>query len=124
MNKIRTLKPGQPGTKNLYDFYGDKLLCVRYRYNYEKMECIKTVELVIETKKMKIRKFKHHPKKIVNIIVRYGEAHLGRLVRQAGGDALDLRVMSCDIKSDSRAEVPRCLYGFPVAILGRVCRYA
>lgn len=86
MNKIRTIKPGQPGTKNLYDFYGDKLLCVRYRYNYEKMECIKTVELVIETKKMKIRKFKHHPKKIVNIIVRYGEAHLGRLVRQAGGE--------------------------------------
>ncbi|MFC1853877.1 hypothetical protein ACFL27_27145 [candidate division CSSED10-310 bacterium] len=27
------LKPGQKGTKNLLSQYGDRLLCVRYRYD-------------------------------------------------------------------------------------------
>lgn len=43
-----TLKPGQHGTKALTKKYGDALVCVRFRYDPETNERIKTVELVVE----------------------------------------------------------------------------
>lgn len=43
-----TLKPGQHGTKSLLKKYGDALVCVRFRYDAETKQRIKTVELVIE----------------------------------------------------------------------------
>ena len=47
MEMLRVLRPGQPGTKQLVDEYGDKLLCVRYRYNYQTHKRYKTIELII-----------------------------------------------------------------------------
>jgi hypothetical protein len=41
------LKPGQKGTKALLEQYGDKLLCVRYRYDEKRQVRIKTVELIV-----------------------------------------------------------------------------
>lgn len=43
-----SLKPGQQGTKEPYEKFGDRLVCVRYRYNAERNRRIKTVEIVIE----------------------------------------------------------------------------
>lgn len=43
-----TLKPGQHGTKALQKKYGDALVCVRFRYDAETKQRLKTVELVIE----------------------------------------------------------------------------
>lgn len=43
-----TLKPGQKGTKQLTDKYGDALLCVRFRYDDETGKRFKTVELIVE----------------------------------------------------------------------------
>ena len=45
---IRKLKPGQSGTKKLADQYGDRLVCVRYRYDALTRKCVKTVELIVE----------------------------------------------------------------------------
>jgi hypothetical protein len=42
------LKPGQKGTKRLTDKYGDALVCVRYRYDAESRQRLKTVELIVE----------------------------------------------------------------------------
>lgn len=42
------LKSGQPGTKTLTKKYGESLLCVRFRYDAESRQRLKTVELVIE----------------------------------------------------------------------------
>ncbi len=42
------LKPGQKGTKKLMDQYGDKLVCVRYRYDETNGKRYKTVELIVE----------------------------------------------------------------------------
>lgn len=42
-----TLKPGQHGTKALTKKYGDSLVCVRFRYDPEKGQRYKTVELII-----------------------------------------------------------------------------
>ena len=43
-----TLKPGQRGTKSLAEKYGDALLCVRFRYDAELRQRLKTVELIVE----------------------------------------------------------------------------
>ena len=43
-----TLAPGQNGTKKLVAKYGNKLICVRYRYDPEKRKRYKTVELIVE----------------------------------------------------------------------------
>ncbi|MEA2570769.1 MAG: hypothetical protein QOI24_2770 [Acidobacteriota bacterium] len=43
-----TLKPGRPGTKRLLTEYGDRLVCVRYRYDDERKIRCKTVELIVD----------------------------------------------------------------------------
>ena len=43
-----TLSPGANGTKKLQARYGDRLLCVRYRYDTERRKRVKTVELIEE----------------------------------------------------------------------------
>lgn len=43
-----TRKPGQKGTKELTLLYGEKLVCVRYRYDIEKKRRYKTVEIIVE----------------------------------------------------------------------------
>ncbi|MES1956000.1 hypothetical protein [Salinisphaera hydrothermalis] len=43
------LKPGQNGTKQLVQKYGERLVCVRYRYDSEAGLRHKTVELIEET---------------------------------------------------------------------------
>src|SRR5438445_9282132 len=49
MKRIRlTRRPGQPGTKKLQQRYGDDLICVRYRYDEERGERIKTVEIAVD----------------------------------------------------------------------------
>lgn len=40
--------PGSNGTKKLVERYGERLVCVRYRYDEERRKRIKTVELVEE----------------------------------------------------------------------------
>ncbi len=41
-------KPGQKGTRKLVKQYGDQLICVRYRYDYENHKKYKTIELIID----------------------------------------------------------------------------
>jgi hypothetical protein len=43
-----TLQPGRPGTKALLAEYGDRLLCIRYRYDDEILRRYKTVEVIVE----------------------------------------------------------------------------
>jgi hypothetical protein len=44
---LKTLKPGQAGTKALLARYGRSLLCVRYRYDEATRERVKIVELIV-----------------------------------------------------------------------------
>ncbi|MFK7848438.1 MAG: hypothetical protein AB8G77_24325 [Rhodothermales bacterium] len=48
MSNVVTLRPGARGTIRLVRQYGEKLICVRYRYNPESNRRIKTVELIID----------------------------------------------------------------------------
>ena len=48
MRTLKTLKPGQDGTKDLLARYGPTLLYVRYRRDEDTGERLKTVELVVQ----------------------------------------------------------------------------
>ncbi len=82
MHTRLTRKPGQKGTKKLVAQYGDKLVCVRYRYDPQKKKRYKTVELIVEEADW-APTFK--PGQVVLVKVAWGEAELGRRVRSAGG---------------------------------------
>ncbi len=49
MLRVRlSLRPGQDGTKGLLARYGKRLVCVRYRYDEQTKQRVKTVELIVE----------------------------------------------------------------------------
>ncbi len=49
MMRVRlSLNPGQDGTKSLLARYGKQLVCVRYRYDDQTKQRVKTVELIVE----------------------------------------------------------------------------
>ena len=45
-----SLKPGDKGTRQLHAKYGDRLVCVRYRYDPKARMRYKTVELIVDSK--------------------------------------------------------------------------
>jgi hypothetical protein len=47
-----TLAPGQNGTKKLARRFGERLICVRYRYDEVTKRRFKTVELVVDEGKL------------------------------------------------------------------------
>jgi hypothetical protein len=48
MEVKRKMKPGDPGTLKLLQQYGDKLICVRYRYDKIQHKRQTTVELLVD----------------------------------------------------------------------------
>lgn len=78
------LKPGQKGTKKLVELYGNRLVCVRYRYDEREQKRFKTVEIVVEE-----IPWTPKPKPIVNpalvsLRIDWGETELGRIGRSIG----------------------------------------
>jgi hypothetical protein len=41
-------RPGQPGTREYVEEYGDRLICVRYRYDAATQRRYKTIELIVD----------------------------------------------------------------------------
>ncbi len=80
-----TLKRGQKGTKRLLAEYGDALLCVRYRYDAHKKKRYKTVELIVEAIDWRPQPKRPRGDALAAIKVNWGEAEIGRRVKQAGG---------------------------------------
>ncbi len=63
MSNLVTLRPGARGTIRLVQQYGQRLVCVRYRYNPNTQKRIKTVELIIDERAWRPRtQHKVHPK--------------------------------------------------------------
>lgn len=81
----RTLTPGIKGTKKLAEKYKDRLVCVRYRYDTEKQERTKTIELIVEKKHWVRNQDRIPSNKKMQVKIQYGEVQLGRLARAAGG---------------------------------------
>jgi hypothetical protein len=85
MKTRRKLLPGQPGTKQLVKLYGDRLVCVRYRYNCEQQRRIKTVELIIDDAEWHPDPSRIPPHKRVALKVAYGERAVADVIKSAGG---------------------------------------
>lgn len=81
----RKLRPGEAGAKKLFAEYGEKLVCVRYRYDAANKRRVKTVELIIEEAPWEPPIPKIPSNQIMHLRIKYGEVALGRQVKAAGG---------------------------------------
>ena len=87
MKARSTLRPGQRGTKRLVAIYGDRLVCVRYRYDRERQKRVTTVEIVHEEVDWTPNPPK--PRYAANVVVwvriDINERELQRAVKAVGG---------------------------------------
>ncbi len=81
----RRLNPGEPGTKKFLKKYGDRLVCVRYKYDINKKVRFKTIELVVECDYWEPKERSIPGNKIVGIRIGYDEVGLRRKVKTLGG---------------------------------------
>jgi len=80
-----SLKPGRSGTKKLVARYGERLVCVRYRYDEKRKKRFKTVELIIEEIAWEPRRKFYADDEIVGVCLKLAEEQLRRQVLRAGG---------------------------------------
>jgi hypothetical protein len=85
MRFTNKILPGRPGSKKLMREYGDRLICVRYRYDSETGEKIKTVEILIDKQAWAPKSSAPPPNKRVALRIGFGEKYLRMLVKCAGG---------------------------------------
>ena len=79
------LKPGQKGTKQLLAQYGDRLVCVRYRYDAQRKKRFKTVELLVAERDWEPPRPRFAPDQIVGLRVAFADVPVRDRVKQAGG---------------------------------------
>jgi hypothetical protein len=81
-----TLRPGQRGTKKLLEQYGDRLVCVRYRYDERTGKRIKTVELIVDETGGWDLTDPHIPSRELRyVLVEPHEVRLREKIKAAGG---------------------------------------
>lgn len=82
MKTYAHLKPGQRGTRQLVEKYGDALVCVRYRYDETRGVNVKTIELIIaERPSRTAKRFKDDD--LVPVVVQFEETELRERLRNA-----------------------------------------
>jgi hypothetical protein len=92
---VRTVrKPGEPGTQKLVAKYGERLVCIRYRYDPQTRKRYKTVELIVaeddwDPPEVTDREAQPRPERpttpIVPVRIHYTEKDLQRQVKAIGG---------------------------------------
>ena len=85
----KTLLPGDPGTKAVTEKFGEKLICIRYRYDPEKQMRLKTAEIILEAKVWKPDKKRIPGNKLIKIRVGKFETTVQTLVQSYGGKRTD-----------------------------------
>jgi hypothetical protein len=79
------LKPGQRGTKQLLAQYGDRLVCVRYRYDARRKKRFKTVELIVAERDWDPPATRPADDAPVAVRIDFAEVELRQRVKRAGG---------------------------------------
>ncbi len=79
------LKPGQKGTKQLLAQYGDRLICVRYRYDAERRKRLKTVELLVAERDSEPPRPRLPDDQLVALRIAFADVAIRTRVKQAGG---------------------------------------
>lgn len=89
MDVIKTLRPGDSGTKKLSKRFGDRLVCVRYRKDEDKSRRYTTVELIVDEGPIDQNKlYRLDPEEralLVGIYIALGDEHTRAEVMRAGG---------------------------------------
>jgi len=80
-----TLHPHQDGAKGLRTEYGERLVCVRYRYDERNKKRYKTVELVVAEEKWTPPVSPPVPDQVVAVQVGAPETAMRQRVKRAGG---------------------------------------
>lgn len=78
------LSPGQKGTRQLLAEYGDRLICVRYRYDLRRKKRYKTAEIVVAERDWEPRR-RFGADEIVALRVAFSDVEIRARVKQAGG---------------------------------------
>ena len=73
------------GTKQLLAQYGDRLICVRYRYDGQRKKRFKTVELLVAERDWEPPPPHFAPGQIVGLRVAFADVAVRNQVKQAGG---------------------------------------
>src|SRR5262245_49710362 len=76
--------PGQKGTRQLVAEYGDRLICVRYRYDAERRKRFKTVELVVAERAWSPPPSRFSDDAVVAVRVAFAETEVRQRVKAAG----------------------------------------
>ena len=76
---------GQKGTKQLLAKYGDRLICVRYRYDALRKKRFKTVELLVAERDWEPPRPCFADDQIVGLRVAFTDVAVRDRVKQAGG---------------------------------------
>jgi len=81
-----SLTPGQNGTKKLLARSGERLVCVRYRYDAARKVRHKTVELIVETAPWvpNRRNPRREPEDMVAVRIGFSETALREQIKAAG----------------------------------------
>ena len=79
------LKPGQKGTKQLLAQYGDRLICVRYRYDAQRKKRFKTVEILVAERDWEPPRPRFADDQIAGLRVAFADVAVRERVKQAGG---------------------------------------
>ena len=79
------MRPGQKGTRQLLAQYGDRLVCVRYRYDPQRKRRLKTVEIVVAECDWDPPPPRFAPDRIVGVRVALAEVSIRDRVKRAGG---------------------------------------
>jgi hypothetical protein len=80
-----TLKPGERGTKKLQEFYGDRLIAVRYRYDPVTRKRMKTAEIIVDEREWIPAQTDSQPHELLQVDIGYHEVELRTKVKEAGG---------------------------------------
>lgn len=81
-----TRRPGQAGTRKLVERYGDRLVCVRYRYDADLGYRHKTVELIVDTVPWpgRSRRPRRRDEERVAVRIGYAETELRERAKRLG----------------------------------------
>ena len=80
-----SIKPGQKGTKQLLAQYGDRLICVRYRYDAQWKKRFKPVERLVTERDWEPPRPRFARDQIVGLRVAFADLAVRDRLKQAGG---------------------------------------
>ena len=83
-----TLHPNQDGAKGLRAKYGERLVCVRYRYDTQRQKRYKTVEVVVAEEPWTPPMRPTAPEQIVALRISAPETTVRQQVKNAGGNGI------------------------------------